>query len=591
MHNEQTNKPKNFKASLQRLLKYLSFYKKSLIFVAICTVISSIISIFSPKILGLITTKLYEGISKEVISIDFDYILKIIIVLIVIYLVSFLFSYLSGRVMGKINQKLIYRLREEVDQKLTRLPLKFYDKYTNGEIISRISNDIDVVSDGLQETFTQILRSFIDIIGIIIMMLYISVKLSFVTFLVIPISLGLISFIVSKSQKYFERQKKVLGDLNSQIEETYAGHLVIKAFNQEKNTVDNFEKLNQELYHVSWKSNLLSGLMQPIIKLVSNMGYVFICILGANLVLEGKIKIGDIQAFIQYSRQFMHPLVDATEIVTIMQSVTASAERIFEILDYEEMEQEEKGIVLKDVKGKVEVKNVSFSYNKEEELITNLNFTAKPGQTIAIVGPTGAGKTTIVNLLMRFYEIDGGDILIDGVSTREMKREDVRSLFGMVLQDTWAFTGTIQENLKYAKSDATVDEIVEACTLAHADGFIRSLPNSYHFLLNEEASNISSGQKQLLTIARAILANKPILILDEATSNVDTRTEILIGKAMNNLMKGRTSFVIAHRLSTIKNADLILVMDKGKVIEQGTHQELLKKNGFYAKLYNAQFDN
>lgn len=591
MNHDTMNKPKNFKKTIQRLLKYLSFYKIGLIFVGICTVLSSVISIISPKVLGMITTKLYEGISSEIISIDFDYILKIIVLLFVIYLVSFLFSYISGRIMGKINQKLIFRLREEVDQKLTKLPLKFYDKYTNGEIISRISNDIDAVSDGLQETFTQILRSFVDLVGIVIMMLSISIQLSLLTFLVIPISLVLVSFIVSKSQKYFEAQKKVLGNLNSQIEETYAGHFIIKAFNQEKNIVQDFEEINQELYHVSWKSNVLSGLMQPIIKLVSNMGYVFICIVGANLVLKGKIKIGDIQAFIQYSRQFMHPLIDSTEIVSIMQSVTASAERVFEILDYEEMEKEENQVVLKDVQGKVEVKNVSFSYQKEEELITNLTFTAKPGQTIAIVGPTGSGKTTIVNLLMRFYEIDDGEILIDGVSTKSMTREDVRSLFGMVLQDTWAFTGTILDNLKYAKSDATMEEVVEACKLAHADSFIRSLPNGYHFLLNEEASNISAGQKQLLTIARAILANKPILILDEATSNVDTRTEILIGKAMNNLMKGRTSFVIAHRLSTIKNADFILVMDKGKVIEQGTHQQLLKKGGFYASLYNAQFDN
>lgn len=585
------NKPKNFKKTLHRLLKYLSFYKIGLIFVGVCTILSSVISIVSPKILGMITTKLYEGISSEIISIDFDYILKIIILLLVIYLVSFLFSYISGRIMGKINQKLIYRLREEVDQKLIKLPLKFYDKYTNGEVISRISNDIDAVSDGLQETFTQILHSSVDLIGIVIMMLSISVQLSLLTFLVIPISLVLVSFIVSKSQKYFEAQKKVLGNLNSQIEETYAGHLIIKAFNQEKNTIQHFEEINQELYHVGWKSNVLSGLMQPIIKLVSNMGYVLICIVGANLVLKGKIKIGDIQAFIQYSRKFMHPLIDSTEIVSIMQSVTASAERVFEILDYEEMEVEENSVILKDVQGKVEVKNVSFSYQKEEELITDLTFTAKPGQTIAIVGPTGSGKTTIVNLLMRFYEIDDGEILVDGVSTKNMNREFVRSLFGMVLQDTWAFTGSILDNLKYAKSNATMEEVIEACKLAHADGFIRSLPNSYHFLLNEEASNISAGQKQLLTIARAILANKPILILDEATSNVDTRTEILIGKAMNNLMKGRTCFVIAHRLSTIKNADLILVMDKGKVIEKGTHKQLLKKDGFYAKLYNAQFDN
>lgn len=638
-------KAKDFKGSLKRLIKYIGNYNKLIIIVALILISSSALSVVSPKILGKATTELgnnimqraiYEKIqevlnnvpaemknslnddttvkdlidmgwiseseasnipdtAKEVFifkkpEFNYSYILKILIITLGLYLVSGIFMYISNKIMAYISQKVTYKLRLDVDEKLDRLPLKFFDSHTHGEILSRITNDIDNISTMLQQTLTQILDSIFTLIGILVMMISINIVMAGIVVLVIPVSLIFIGIIVKASQKYFIAQQEILGELNSQIEETYSADLVVKTFNMQNSEIEKFKKTNDRLCKASWKAQFLSGIMMPIINVVNNLAYVGICVIGAKFTIEGKMSIGDIQAFIQYVKQFTEPLIQVANMLSTIQSTVASAERVFEILDEEEEKKEvESPKKLELVRGEVKCENICFSYNKKEELIKDWSLDVRPGQTVAIVGPTGAGKTTIVNLLMRFYDIDSGDIKIDGVSIYDMSRKDLRGMFAMVLQDTWLFKGTIKENLRYAREDALDEELYQAAYLAHADHFIRSLPKGYDFELNDDASNISSGQRQLLTIARAILADCPILILDEATSNVDTRTEELIQKAMNKLMEGRTSFVIAHRLSTIKNADIILVMEHGRIVERGNHEELLKLNGKYATLYNSQF--
>lgn len=638
-------KAKDFKGSLKRLIKYIGNYNKLIIIVALILISSSALSVVSPKILGKATTELgnnimqraiYEKIqevlnnvpaemknslnddttvkdlidmgwiseseasnipdtAKEVFifkkpEFNYSYILKILIITLGLYLVSGIFMYISNKIMAYISQKVTYKLRLDVDEKLDRLPLKFFDSHTHGEILSRITNDIDNISTMLQQTLTQILDSIFTLIGILVMMISINIVMAGIVVLVIPVSLIFIGIIVKSSQKYFIAQQEILGELNSQIEETYSADLVVKTFNMQNSEIEKFKKTNDRLCKASWKAQFLSGIMMPIINVVNNLAYVGICVIGAKFTIEGKMSIGDIQAFIQYVKQFTEPLIQVANMLSTIQSTVASAERVFEILDEEEEKKEAKSPKKLDlVRGEVKCENICFSYNKKEELIKDWSLDVRPGQTVAIVGPTGAGKTTIVNLLMRFYDIDSGDIKIDGVSIYDMSRKDLRGMFAMVLQDTWLFKGTIKENLRYAREDALDEELYQAAYLAHAEHFIRSLPNGYDFELNDDASNISSGQRQLLTIARAILADCPILILDEATSNVDTRTEELIQKAMNKLMEGRTSFVIAHRLSTIKNADIILVMEHGRIVERGNHEDLLKLNGKYATLYNSQF--
>lgn len=637
---------KDFKGTLKRLVRYIDKYNLAIIIVISMLVISTVFSVMSPKILGKATTELGNNIMQKMVytqlnsvinempenikmmipddasvqdiinlglvpddvkekipdiakevtldnepKINFNYIGKILIIVLSIYFVSAIFTYVASRTMAYIAQKVTYSLRKEVDEKLDKLPLRFFDKHTHGEILSRVTNDIDNVGSVLQQSLVQIIQSIFTIIGILIMMISISFSMAGVAILIVPLSLIVIATIIKSSQKYFIKQQNSIGDLNGHIEETYSGDLVIKAFNMQQNEIDEFTRLNKTLYYVGWKAQFLSGLMMPLINTISNLGYVGICILGAKLAIDGKMSIGNIQAFVQYTHQFTQPIAQTANILNLVQSTIASAERVFEILDEKEEDKDkQKTIKLDNVKGKVEIENLKFSYEENEPLIEDWSLTVEPGQTVAIVGPTGAGKTTIVNLLMRFYEPQSGDIKIDGVSVKDMKKEDVRKMFAMVLQDTWLFNGTIRENLRYSKQDASNAEVEHAADLAYADHFTRALPNGYEFELNEEASNVSQGEKQLLTIARAILADAPMLILDEATSNVDTRTEEKIQKAMNKLMEGRTSFVIAHRLSTIKNADIILFMDHGKIIERGNHGELLAKNGAYAKLYNSQFE-
>lgn len=639
------DKPKNFSKTLNRLIKYIGGYNKAIVVVVIVLILSTILSVRSPKILGKATTELGNNViqkmtysqikasmqnipdtvlnsipenatvqtlidmniipkevadelpdvSKEVSldeepKINFSYIGKILLIVLGLYLLSAIFNYICSRTMAYVSQKVTYNLRKEIDNKMDKLPLRFFDKHTHGEILSRVTNDVDTVSSTLQQAVVQILQSLFSVIGILIMMLSISFSMSGVAILIIPVSLIFVAAIVKASQKYFISQQRILGELNGKVEETYAGNLVISAFNMQDTEIKEFKNINNNLYYSGWKSQFLSGLMMPIINSISNFGYVGICILGAMLAIDGKMTIGNIQAFMQYTDQFTRPIGQSANMLNLIQGAVAAAERIFEILDEKEEEPDKENTVkLKDVKGNVVCDKVEFGYEDNPHLIKDWSLEVKAGDTVAIVGPTGAGKTTIVNLLMRFYEIDGGKITIDGVSTKDMSRDDLRAMFSMVLQDTWLFKGTIKDNLRYSKQNATDEEIYEAARLAHADRFIRVLPGGYNFELNEDASNISQGEKQLLTIARAILADSPILILDEATSNVDTRTEEIIQEAMNKLMQNRTSFVIAHRLSTIKNADIILVMENGKIVERGNHDELLAKNGAYARLYNSQF--
>ncbi|MGJ7918962.1 ABC transporter ATP-binding protein [Neobacillus sp. LXY-4] len=587
-------KAKDFKGTLRRLIGYLKPQKFQLFVVFAAAILSTIFSIVSPKVLGKAITKLFEGMMMKFqgvpgAEVDFQYIGNILLVLIGLYIISSLFMYLQQYVMAGVAQKVVYKLREEVNAKLANLPLKYFDSRTHGEILSRVTNDIDNISNTLQQSLTQMITAIITIIGVIIMMLTISPLLTVICLLTLPLTFVGTILIAKRSQKYFKEQQKTLGELNGHVEEMYTGHQIIKAFGRERNSVETFVGINDQLYQSGWKSQFISGVIMPAMMFINNIGYVLICVIGGILVTKRTIEIGDIQAFIQYARQFSQPISQTAQIANIVQSTIASAERVFEILDEEEIIESGNSGVIDYPKGAVRFEHVNFSYQKDVPLIEDMNIEVKPGQTIAIVGPTGAGKTTLVNLLMRFYELDGGKITIDGVDIANIKHEELRKMFGMVLQDTWLFNGTIRDNIGYGRIGATEEEIVEAAKAAHADQFIRTLPEGYDTVLNEEASNISQGQKQLLTIARAILANPKILILDEATSSVDTRTEIQIQHAMDTLMEGRTSFVIAHRLSTIREANLILVMNQGKVIEQGTHEELLHQDGFYADLYNSQF--
>lgn len=587
-------KPKDFKGTFSKLLNYLSPYKFKLIIVLIFAIGSTAFSIVGPKILGKATTEIYKGLVSKISGaadgINFEYILNIVLLLLGLYLLSSLFSYIQGFIITGVSQKVSYKLRKEIAEKINKLPLKYFDKVSHGDVLSRVTNDVDTVSQTLNQSMSQIITSAITLIGILIMMLSISWQMTIAAVLILPISMGLVLAVVKKSQKYFKAQQKSLGRVNGHIEEVYGGHNIMKAFNGEKVAVEEFRKINGELYNSAWKAQFLSGMMMPIMTFVGNIGYVVISILGGWYAARKVIEVGDILSFIQYIRRFNQPIRQVAQISNILQSTIAAAERVFEFLgEEEEIKETEKPVKLENIEGRVTFENVRFGYNEDNIIIKDFSADIKPGQKVAIVGPTGAGKTTIVKLLMRFYDLNEGRILIDGHDIRNFTRKDLRDDFGMVLQDTWLFSGSIMENIRYGRLDATDEEVIEAAKAAHADRFIHTLPAGYNMIINEEANNISQGQKQLLTIARAILADPKMLILDEATSSVDTRTEILIQKAMENLMKGRTSFIIAHRLSTIRDADLILVMKDGDIVEQGTHEELLKKNGFYAELYNSQF--
>jgi len=588
-------KAKDFKGTLRRLLDYLKPHLIKLVITFLAAVASTVFSIISPKIMGRATTKLFEGFLQKMrnvpnAAIDFNYILNIIFILIALYVISAIFKYIQQYIMVDVAQSTVYNMRKNIDSKLSRLPLKYFDGRTHGEILSRVTNDIDLVSNTLQQSITQFITAIVTLVGIVVMMLTISPLLTLVAFVTLPLSFLVTKVIARQSQKYFAKQQKYLGQLNGQVEEMYTGHKIVKAFNYEKQSIDKFNKVNDQLYDVGWKAQFISGIIMPLMSAIGNLGYVFIAILGGISVAKGTMTIGNVQAFIQYSRQFTQPIVQTANIANIIQSTIAAAERVFEVLDEsEQIPDKEDMIHLDKPQGNIKLTHIKFGYNPEKILIKDMNMDIKKGQTIAIVGPTGAGKTTLVNLLMRFYEIDDGKITFDGVDIRDMKRGELRSLFGMVLQDTWLFKGTIKENIAYGREDATKQEVVQAAKMAYADHFIRTLPDGYDTIINEEASNLSQGQKQLLTIARAILADPTILILDEATSSVDSRTEIHIQKAMLAIMEGRTSFVIAHRLSTIRDADLILVMNEGSIIEKGTHKELIKQNGFYTDLYNSQF--
>lgn len=582
------DKAKDFKGTLKRLLRYLKVHRFRLLAVLLMAILSTVFAIFSPLLLGNATTVIFEGVMGT--GVDYPAVLRILLLLAVLYFFSAFFSYVQQLIMASVAQRTVYEMRKEINEKLSRLPLRYFDSRTHGEILSRITNDVDNISTTLQQSLTQLITSIITLVGVIIMMLTISPWLTLITALTLPLSFIAIKGIAKGSQKHFIGQQRNLGELNGHVEEMFTGHKIVKAFGHEEKSVARFHEINERLYQSGWKAQFMSGMIMPIMSFIGNIGYVFIAVAGGILVMKGMIRIGDIQAFIQYTRQFTHPITQTANIANIIQSTVASAERVFEILDEEEEIPVGKGAIeLRRPHGDVVFDHVTFSYEKDVPLIEDLNIDVKQGQNIAIVGPTGAGKTTLVNLLMRFYEIQGGKITIDGVDIRRMNRGHLRSLFGMVLQDTWLFHGTIRENIAYGCEGATDEEVCKAAKAANADHFIRTLPDGYDTVLNEEASNISQGQKQLLTIARAFLSDPAILILDEATSSVDTRTEIQIQKAMAELMKGRTSFVIAHRLSTIREADTILVMNHGKVIEQGTHEELIARGGFYAELYNSQF--
>ncbi|MCD1261639.1 ABC transporter ATP-binding protein [Paenibacillus athensensis] len=588
-------KAKNFKGTLKRLFGYMRPYRFRLAFVLLMAVLSTVFSIVSPKLMGHATTKLFEGSMAKLkgvagAKIDFTAIGHIVLWLAALYVLSSVLSYIQQWVMIKVTQRVVYDLRSHVSEKLTRVPLSFFDNRSHGDIMSRATNDIDTISSTLQQSLTQLITSLVTLVGIIIMMLTISPILTLATIITLPLSILATRIIAKRSQPYFIGQQRTLGELNGHVEEMYTGHTIVKAFGHERKSVDRFNEINERLYQSGWKAQFISSLIMPVMTFISNIGYVLVSVIGGILVTQQAIQIGDVQAFIQYSGQFGMPISQAANIANIIQSTIAAAERVFELLDEPEEERDKPdAAALSQPRGSVAFENVHFAYKPDAPLLTGLNIDVRPGQTVAIVGPTGAGKTTLVNLLMRFYELSGGRIAIDGVDIRDMQRSRMRSLFGMVLQDTWLFNGTIRDNIAYGREGASEADIVRAAKAAYADHFIRTLPDGYDTVLNEEASNLSHGQKQLLTIARAILADPAMLILDEATSSVDTRTELSIQRAMNDLMKGRTSFVIAHRLSTIRDADLILVMNHGSVIEQGTHEELLALHGFYADLYNSQF--
>lgn len=590
-------KSKNFKGSIKKLMSYIGRFKIQIFLVMLFAAASTVFSVMGPKILGKATTGLAEGLMAKIQGtggIDFEYIGRILVFVLAIYAISAIFNFAQGMLMTGVTQKVCYQLRRDISQKINRMPMKYFESRTYGEVLSRITNDVDTLGQGLNQSITQIITSTATLIGVLIMMLSISPLMTLIALVILPISGALVSFTVKKSQRFFIKQQEYLGHINGQVEETFGGQNVIKLFNKEQETLDEFNRTNKILYDSAWKSQFFSGMMQPIMMFVGNLGYAGVALSGGILAAKGRITVGDIQAFIQYVKNFTQPIQQIAQVINQVQSMAAAAERVFEFLGEEEEDQfaaNPVDISSHVIEGAVEFEHVKFGYNPDNVIIHDFSANVRPGQKVAIVGPTGAGKTTMVKLLMRFYDVNSGKIILDGHNVKDYNRRDLRSAFGMVLQDTWLFKGTIMENVRYGRLDATDEEVIAACKAAHADKFIRTLPGGYNMELNEDASNVSQGQKQLLTIARAILADNRVIILDEATSSVDTRTEEQIQNAMDNLMKGRTSFIIAHRLSTIRNADIILVMRDGDIVEQGNHDELLAKNGFYAQLYNSQFEN
>jgi len=592
--NPALDKAKDFKGTSKKLLHEISKYKIGVMFVIIFSIGSVIFSIYGPKILGNATTEIFNGLISKVNGgngINFTKLGNIILFLISLYVISAIFNFIQGFIMSGITQKFSYSLREKITRKINKLPMNYFDKNQTGDILSRITNDVDTISTNLNQALTQLVVSITTMIGVLVMMLSISVTMTIAALAILPVSAIIMIIIVSKSQKYFIIQQNYLGKINGHIEEVYGGHNIVKAFNGEERAKEKFDKLNNTLYESGYRSQFLSGMMMPMMRFIGNLGYVVVVILGSFLVIKNKLEVGSIVSFTQYIRNFTQPISQVSQIANLIQALMAASERVFNFLEEkEEIKDIKNALTTENIKGNIEFKNVSFGYNKDKIIIKDFNAKIKKGTKIAIVGPTGAGKTTLVKLLMRFYDINDGKIIIDGHNIKDYKKEDLRNSFGMVLQDTWLFNGTIEENIKYGNLNATHEDVIKASKAARVDHFIKTLPDGYNMQINEESNNISAGQKQLLTIARVILADPKILILDEATSSVDTRTEILIGEAMDNLMQGRTSFIIAHRLSTIKNADLILVLNEGNIVEQGNHKELIKKNGFYAKLYNSQFE-
>ena len=588
------DKPKNFRKSLGKLFKYMGRYKYAIFAVMVMAAISTVFSVAGPKVMGKATTELANGLMKKVNGtggIDFTLIGKILLITLALYVTSVAFSFIQGWIMTGITQKLAYRMRREISEKIDRMPMKYFESRPYGDVLSRITNDVDTLGTGLNQSFTMIITSFATIIGTIVMMLTISPLMTLITFCILPVSAVLLGTVIKMSQSYFSTQQKYLGKINAMVEENYSGQLVIKAFNKEAETIETFDETNAVLFKSAKKSQFLSGIMMPLMSFVGNLGYVGVALSGGFLAIKGLIGIGDIQAFIQYVRNLTEPMQQVAQVVNQVQSMTAAAERVFEFIEEEEEEATRDAVTIDgEILGSVDFEHVRFGYKSDQPVIKDFTVHVEPGQKIAIVGPTGAGKTTIVKLLMRFYDVDAGAIKLDGININNIDRRELRKNFGMVVQDIWLFKGSIMENIRYGRLDATDEEVIEAAKAAYADKFIRTLPGGYDMELNEDASNVSQGQKQLLTIARTILANKKLMILDEATSSVDTRTEVMIQKAMDKLMQGRTSFIIAHRLSTIKNADIILVMKDGDIIEQGSHEKLLEANGFYADLYNSQFE-
>ncbi|MEH2946681.1 ABC transporter ATP-binding protein [Lachnospiraceae bacterium 56-18] len=593
-HGMPGEKAKDFRGTMKKLMVYLGAYKFQLLLVGIFAIGSTIFNIVGPKILGRATTEIFNGLVGKIsggAGIDFGKIGRILLLLLALYACSALFSFVQGYIMTGVSQKLTYRMRKEISEKINRLPMNYFDKMPHGEILSRITNDVDTLSQSLNQSATQMITSVATIIGVLVMMLSISPLMTLIALLILPVSVGMISVIVKNSQRYFKSQQEYLGHVNGQVEEIYGGHIIVKAFNKEEDVIASFDRDNDILYESAWKSQFLSGMMMPIMQFVGNLGYVAVVILGGWLAMRDAIEVGDIQSFIQYVRNFTQPIQQAAQVANMLQSTAAASERVFEFLAEDEEDQTaEHPVSIEGLEGRVEFDHVKFGYHADHTIIRDFSAKVEPGQKIAIVGPTGAGKTTMVKLVLRFYDVNSGSIRVDGHDIRNFNRSELREMFGMVLQDTWLFKGSIEENIRYGKLDATREEVVEAAKAAYVHRFVQTLPGGYDMELNEEASNVSQGQKQLLTIARAILADPKILILDEATSSVDTRTEVRIQKAMDNLMRGRTSFIIAHRLSTIRDADLILVMKDGDIVEQGSHEELLAQKGFYADLYNSQFE-